>query len=311
MSRLKLDEISTSELFAIRKILTVGATAFAGHEEGKGDKKSPPAGYPEEQSEYGDPACFRYPLNTKERCLAAWIYVNQEDSVSILGDTASSVIENIKNYAKEHYELDLQSGEAETTDWAKVFKDYYSSEIIGEHSVEPTVIVPDNSKEKAEVINMDNDEKDTKITTLESELQTKTAELDSKASQVESLTTEISDMKTELDDLRKFKLDTEEATERASKIQSIKSKLDEAGIEADLSTEAEYWLSMSDDVLVTTISKMSEMLTKVPAAATAEKDPKDPMKVPPVVSDPDDGKSAREVVAEGLREHRQANMRGK
>ena len=308
MSRLKLDEISTSELFAIRKILTVGSTAFAGQEGDKGNKKNPPVGYPEAQSDYGDPACFRYPLDTKARCLAAWIFVNQEDSVSILGDTASSVIVNIKSYAKEHYDLDLQSGEAETTDWAKVFSDYYSSEMIGEHSVEPTVIVPDNSEEKAEVINMDNDEKDTKITTLETELQTKTAELDSKASQVESLTTEISDMKTELDELRKFKLDTEEATEKASKIQSIKSKLDEAGIEADLSTEADYWLSMSDDVLVKTISKMSEMLTKGTTVSSAEKDP---MKVPPVVSDPSSTMSAKEIVAEGLKEHRQANTRGK
>lgn len=310
MNRLRLNDISTSELFAIRKILTVGTPAFAEQEVVKGDKtyESPLIGYPEERSEYGDPACFRYPLNTKARCLAAWRYVNQEDSVSILGDTASSVIDKIKSYAKEHYDLDLQSGDAETTDWAKVFSDYYGSEVIGEHSVESTVIVPDSSEEKAEVINMDNDEKDTKITTLEAELQTRTAELDSRSSQVESLTTEISDMKTELDELRKFKLDTEEAAEKASKIQSIKSKLEEAGIDADLSMESDYWLGMSDDVLAMTISKMSEMLTKTPVVASAEKDP---MRVPPVVSDPSDNKTAIEVVAEGLKEHRQANIRGK
>ncbi len=310
-----LSGVSTPQLLAIQKILTVGATASAEEvtathvptlspeaiAQGQLCHKSPPKGYPKDKSQYGDPACYRYPLNTKSRCLAAWRYMHQKDNYSLLGDKAKTIEGRIKRYAKEHYNLDLQTGESEIINWEQAFNDYYDGETMGERcdsiELEP----------EADEVTMEDKEKDTKIATLEAEnqaLKDKTAELEAKSSQVETLTTELTGLKTEIESLRKFKSDTEEAAEKAKKIQTIKSKLEEAGIEADVDAEAEYWLSMTEDVLTKTVAKMSEMLKKGTQASAS----KENMKVPPVVSSPTDDKS---IVAEGLREMKQAKSNKK
>lgn len=285
---LDLSGIPTPQLLAIRKVIEVGATAFAEDAQNRAQlcHKSPPAGYPKEKSEYGDPACYRYPLNTRARCLAAWRYVHHKDNWAILGDKAKTIEGKIKRYAKEHYNLDLQTGESEQFDWVQAFNEYYDGETMGERC--DLIVLEPETSDGAKI-------DDAKASSLEADIKAKTAELESKSSQVEALTTEITDIKTELESLRKFKKDTEEAAEKAKKIQAVKSKLEDAGIEADVSAEADYWLGMSDDVLAKTIAKLSEMAKK---QASASKE----VKVPPVVSSTTD---AKVVVAEGLREHKQ------
>jgi regulator of replication initiation timing len=255
-----LSGVSTPQLLAIRKILDVGATASA--EDNKVDNtlaqkgqlchKSPPKGYPKEKSEYGDPACYRYPLNTKARCLAAWRYMHQKDNWAILGDKAKTIEGHIKSYAKKHYNLDLQTGESEVFNWEQAFVEYYDGETMGERC-DLIVLEPEASEENKEVKIMEDKEK---IASLETDIKGKTAELEAKSGQVETLTKENTSLKTELESLRKFKTDTEQAAERAKKIQLVKSKLEEAGIEADVNAEADYWLGMSDDVLTKTIAKI-------------------------------------------------------
>lgn len=40
--------------------------------------KSPPKGYPKKKKEYGDPANYKYPLDTEKHVRAAWSYIHQE-----------------------------------------------------------------------------------------------------------------------------------------------------------------------------------------------------------------------------------------
>lgn len=310
MRIIDLSGVSTPQLLAIRKVLDVGATASAEEAkevqptlspeaiaQGQLCHKSPPKGYPKEKSEYGDPACYRYPLNTKARCLAAWRYMHQKDNWAILGDKAKTIEGRVKRYAKEHYNLDLQTGESEVFNWEQAFVEYYDGETMGERS-DSIVLEPEASEgDNGEKIMEDKE----KIASLETEIKGKTAELEAKSGQVETLTKELNGLKTEVESLRKFKSDTEEAAEKAKKIQTIKSKLEEAGIEADVNAEADYWLAMTEDVLTKTIAKMTEMLKKG-TQASASKD----MKVPPVVSSPTDDKA---VVSEGLKEMKQARSK--
>jgi len=44
----------------------------------EGGHKSPPKGYPEKKKEYGDPANYKYPLDTERHVRAAWSYIHQE-----------------------------------------------------------------------------------------------------------------------------------------------------------------------------------------------------------------------------------------
>jgi hypothetical protein len=262
--------------------------------------KSAPKGYPKDKSEYGDPACYRYPLDTKARCLAAWRYVHQKDNWSILGDKAKSVESKIKSYANKHYNLDLQTGESEVVDWQQIFVDYYDGETMGERC-ELIVLEPEESEKTNEVKNMDDKEK---LAALEQEvatLKTDKANLETKVTQIAAITKELNDQKAELEALRKFKSDTEEAAKRADRIKVIKSKLDEAGLDSTVEAETDYWLGMSDEVLAKTITKMGDI--KKGAQASAEK--KD-IKVPPVSSDKTD---ARSIVSEGLNERKQARSK--
>jgi len=138
------------------------------------------------------------------------------------------------------------------------------------------------------------------IATLKDEKETLIADkvdLEAKASQVDTLTKELGDQKEELETLRKFKSDTDESAEKADKLKGIKAKLNEAEIETDVETDADYWLSMTDDTLDKTIAKMREL--KKPAKASAS------INVPPVIGD-DAGSDARSIVSEGLKELKQA-----
>jgi len=303
-----LKDVPTPQLKAIRQILVAGVPSQAETEPSEFAQgreqlchKSPPKGYPKNKSDYGDPECYRYPLDTKSRCLAAWRYVHHADNKAILGKKFKSVESRIKSYAKRHYNLDLQVGESDEFDWAQAFVEYYDSETMGERC-DSIVLESDSSEEE----NMEDKEK---IEALESELKTvkatnetlereketleadKTA-LEEKASQVDDLTKELNDQKEELEALRKFKSDTEEAAEKAERLKTIKTQLEEAGIEADVEAEADYWLNMSEEVLKVTISKMGELKKGAKASAS--------IKVPQISSE--DDSDAVETVREGLNE---------
>jgi len=267
-----LSNIPTPQLLAISQILTVGVPAKAELSEIAQKEqlchKSPPKGYPKEKSEYGDPECYRYPLNTKSRCLSAWRYVHHADNKSILGGKFKSIESKIKSYAKKHYNLDLEVGESDVFDWAQAFVEYYDGETMGERCDNIVLEEEKNMELEEKVASLE-----TENTTLKSEkeawLVTKT-DLEAKASQVDVLTKELSDQKKELDNLRKFKSDTEQAAEKAERIKNIKSKLEEAGIDVNFGDEAEvnYWLSMSDEVLGVTIAKMGDLKKGAKASAS-------------------------------------------
>lgn len=298
---LNLSEVPTPQLRAIRQILTAGVPAKSEKTEYSQDgalcHKSPPKGYPEDKSEYGDPECYRYPLNTRKRCLAAWRYVHQERNKDVLGGKWSKVVSKIKSYAKRHYDLDLEAGESEVFDWEQAFTEYYDAETAGDGYIEPEAVSDD-------VRGKDNMDDKEKITSLETELANiKTerdnvqTELDGKASELETLTNELNGMKEELESLREFKKTTEEAAERAEKLKGIKAKLDEAEIENNLEdeSEAEYWLGMTDEVLEKTIAMMSNLKKKGAEASASTK-----MKVPPVGGS-DDESDAVSTVRETLK----------
>jgi len=264
-----LEELSSPQLREIRRIIVAGVAAQAETAQNKEYlcHKSPPKGYPKEKSEYGDADCYRYPLDNKSRCMAAWRYVHHADNKAILGNKFKKVESKIKSYAKSHYNLDLQVGESGEFDWAQAFVEYYDAETMGERC-ENIVLESDSLGEK----NMENDEKirdlekqNSTLTSekdaLATEKQNLVAEKDTFATQVDSLTQELNGLKDELETLRKFKNDTEQAAERAKKVGDVKAKLVDAGIEANLDDEAEanYWLDMSDEAFRLTISKMVDL----------------------------------------------------
>lgn len=301
-----LKNLSTPQLRAMRQILAAGVPARAEDDSiSQRDQlchKSPPKGYPKEKSQYGDPACYRYPLNTKARCLAAWRYVHHADNKRILGSKFKSIESKIKRYAKEHYNLDLQVGESEDFDFEQAFLEYYDAETMGER-LDPCEIElePEESDEAStNEVNkkMEDKEKiealETENTTLKNEKSTLETRVSESATQIETLTGELNSQKEELETLRAYKKEQEEAAERAEKIKNIKAKLEEAGVEADVDAEADYWLNMNDDVLKTTIAKLSEMKSKGTASAS--------IKVPQITTDNSD---TVESVREGLKQRKQ------
>lgn len=309
-----LSNVSTPQLLEIKNILSAGVPAHAENDNSLDTMaqlchKSPPKGYPDEKGQYGDPECYRYPLNTKARCLAAWRYVHQEQNKKILGGKFKKVESKIKSYAKKNYDLDLQVGESEEFNWEEAFVDYYDAETMGERC-EFVELEPEDSehkgednmedKEKIEALEKDNKALTDSNKTLEDEKvswATEKTGLEEKASQVDELTTELTGLKEELETLRTFKSDTEEAAEKAERIKSIKTKLDEAEIEADVEAEADYWLSMTDETLEKTIAKMSELKKGTQASAS--------IKVPPVVTGDEDEDDPRKIVSDGLKEKKQ------
>lgn len=314
---LDLSGVSTPQLLEIKKVLSAGVPAQAEDNSAVAQDylchKSPPKGYPKEKGQYGDPECYRYPLNTKARCLAAWRYVHQEQNKSILSGKFKKVESKIKSYAKRHFNLDLQVGESEEFDWEKAFMEFYDAETMGERcelvELEPEdseeasnregVEIMDYTKEQIEALEQENRSLKGENETLSKEKDTwatEKTELEEKASQVETLTTEIKTMTDELETLRTFKKETDEAAERAEKIKGIKAKLDEAELEADVETDADYWLSMTDETLEKTIAKMSDLKKGTQASAS--------IKVPPVNGGEES--DARTVASEGFKELKQA-----
>jgi len=155
-------------------------------------------------------------------------------------------------------------------------------------------VLDDPEKEKNNMENIervDALEKEVKALKDENEsLSSSKAELEEKASQVDALTQELTGYKEELESLREFKRSAEEAAEKAERIKNIKTLLEEAEIETDVEAESEYWLSMSDDILKLTISKMGEMKKGAKASAS--------IKVPQI---PNEEINKVEVVRDGLR----------
>lgn len=64
--------------------------------------KSPPKGYPKSKIEYADPKNYKYPINTKDRVMAAWRYINMPRNQKQYTSADLSYIKNkIKNAGKK------------------------------------------------------------------------------------------------------------------------------------------------------------------------------------------------------------------
>jgi hypothetical protein len=274
---INLEELSIPQLREIRRVIVTGVSAQAEADDRSYlCHKSPPKGYPKEKSEYGDPECYRYPLNTKSRCLAAWRYVHHADNKTILSGKFKRVESKIKSYAKSHYDLDLQVGESDAFDWAQAFVEYYDAETMGERCenivLESDALIGENKNmneiEQIAALEAENANLKKDKETLTSEK----ANLEGKASQVDSLTQELNNLKNEVETLRLFKVDTEKAAERANRISEIKAKLVEAGIESNLDNESEakYWLDMSEETFKLTVSKMVELKKEAKTSASVK-----------------------------------------
>jgi len=293
---LDLKNIPTPQLLEIRKVLGTGALASA--------EKSPDL-----VDHYGDEESQKFPLDTKSRCLAAWRYIHHSEGKATLGGEFDKVEGKIKSYARSHYDLDLQAGESEEN-WEQAFLEYYDAETVGascdlaEKKAPGSVasVEGDNMEDKEKIASLEDDVKS--VTRERDDLKgeketwsTEKAELEEKASKVDELTDELSQNKQELEDLRQFKKATEEAAERAEKIEGIKTKLKEAEVDADVDSEADYWLSMNDETLDMTIAKLGAVTKKGTASAS--------IKVPPVGGEETED-DARKIVSDGLNELRQA-----
>ena len=122
-------------------------------------------------------------------------------------------------------------------------------------------------------------------------------ELSTKVAQLETLTKELNDAKAELTALRQFKADTEAAAKKATDIKAVSEKLAGAGFTSvDVAAEADYWLSMSETNLATTIAKMTEIKN------TANPNSKEPVKVPVLTGD--HKSEAVSVLEAGLKERK-------
>lgn len=254
-----LKELSTPQLFAIKSIIKNGSVATAEvlpNEAVKGNSaqeevchKSPPKGYPTDKDQYADPACWRYPLNSKARCLAAWRYVHQERNKKVLGDKFSSIASKIKSYAKKHYSLDLQEGASANIDWFEIFTEYYESETAGDGF-------------------MENTENTQSVEAMTLELTNVKAELSAIKTKCEVLDKELADIKTERDTLLKFKEEKEKEEIKTKLVASRKALIEEAGLGLDVTSEIDKWLTLSDEQFKFTIDKLSEIKKSASASQT-------------------------------------------
>jgi hypothetical protein len=302
--KLELDSISTPQLKAIKNVLQNGIVATSDiHFAAKGQlcNKSAPKGYPKDKSEYADPECYRYPIDTKARVMAAWRYVHQTDNKSILGSKFKSVESRIKGHAKSKFGLDLQTGESEVTNWEQAFLEYYDSETMGERC--ENIVLEEESEVK-----MDEKEMQALVEAEKVKTAAATTELDKVKKEKEDLvkekettsaqftktTKEFNDVMKEVEGLRKFKKDTEDAAAKAARIKTIKTKVEEAGVELDIDTDADKWLGFSDDQIDYTISLLKKGQKKTSESS---------IKVPPVKQN-NDTEDARTIVSTGLKELR-------
>ena len=290
------DGVSSVQLKEIKRILEHGVFAASEAQDKKYDylcHKNPPKGFPRDREKYGDGSCFRYPINTKARALAAWRYIHQASNKKILGDRFTAVEGKIKSYAKKHYDLDLQVGESEIFDWEQAFVEYYDAETMGERC-ELVELEPDEATAS-------NEEEQTvdELETIKAQLAEKEGELESTASQLTTLNEEITSLKTEVETLRAYKEGKEQEAELAELLKNRKAKVEAAGLDINIETESEKWLAMSDDVFDFTITQISEMSKGAKATAA--------IKVPNIQSESSD---ARAIVREALKEHKSKKVEG-
>lgn len=258
---MKIQDLTTSQLREIERIIETGVMATSSDESTAADtcNMSPPKGYPKDKSMYGDPECYRYPLDTKSRCLAAWRYVHQSQNRKVLGDKASKVTSRIKSFAKEHYDMVLE--EQASVDWEVTFRDYYDSE---------TNYTETNSDEVNAVNEEKMNELEARIAALEEEKNTVIAE-----KQV---------MESELVSLREYKSLKEAEEAKATLMKARKEKAQECGIEL---TEEDRWFDMNEDTFDFVLSTLKETKN---AAATKN------MPIPPTNINNTTEKTAKDVL---------------
>jgi hypothetical protein len=316
---INLQDLTIPQLKEIRSIIMNGPVATSetckdcGHDiEAQLCHKSPPKGYPEEKSQYGDPECYRYPLNTKARCKAAWSYVHHADNKRILGKKFKSVESKIRSYAKKHYGLELETGgesEGEEFDWAQAFVDYYDNETMGERCEEvelenenevsemgdkETTADPVVEKvESADPVQSEQDKSNAQEQASQDDTQDKT-----QANVSDEFMNEIVNLRKENEELRAFKEQKELAELREALLKSRKEKMEAVGLAMDESEEeVNRWLGMSEDDFNFTIKKMSGMKA---STATAEQS----VKVPAVTGDGAETLDNKEIIKRGLAEHK-------
>ena len=226
-------DLTTPQLKAIKRILVSGIPITAEDLSTAAPSqlchKSPPKGYPKDKSDYGDSECYRYPLNTKSRCVSAWRYVHQARNKEVLGSKFDKVESKIKGYAKEHYNLELETAEADTFNWEEIFNEYYDGETMGERCTE--ILLED------ETIDIDID-----MSEKLKELETKTAE-----------------MEVELSGLRTYKQLIEAEKALAEKKKARQDKATESGVTIDL--EDPKWLEVSDELFDFMLSQLKQVKT--------------------------------------------------
>lgn len=73
---------------------------------------APPKGYPKNKSQYADPTNYKYPIDSKERVLAAWRYINKSKNQQGYSPSQVAGIKGRIKGAAKKYGLDLQEGES-------------------------------------------------------------------------------------------------------------------------------------------------------------------------------------------------------
>lgn len=69
--------------------------------------KSPPKDYPKSKKEYGDPANFKYPLDTQEHVRAAWSYINMPKNQKGYSSSQISTIKSRIKHAGKKYGIEF------------------------------------------------------------------------------------------------------------------------------------------------------------------------------------------------------------
>lgn len=293
--------LSTPQLNEIKRVVTCGVVAKAevNDTEVKAQlcHKSPPKGYPDDKSQYGDPECYRYPLNTKSRCLASWLYVHQAENKKILGSKASKVISKIKSYAKSSYNLDLEENASEDDlrfNWSEAFVEYYDSETMGERC-EQIDLEPEMEVQMEEIKTSENEVIEEKQEVAQKETPQAPKEEDANASQVIALTDELKTLQSKLEELQAYKDLSEYYSSLQATKDSRKKKIEEAQLSIDIESDAQ-WLKMDDETFDFTLQKLSEQKSVSASAG---------VKVPADIGSNGDSEDAREVVKQGLAERKQ------
>lgn len=125
----------------------------------------------------------------------------------------------------------------------------------------------------------------------------KITDLESKATKLDELTTEIGAMKKHNGELVTYWFDKEVEAEKSKLLKARKAKVESAGLDLDIETDAE-WLEMSDEVFEFTMKKMGDV--KKVASASNKVD------VPDITTD-GNPKDSKQIVREGLAKRKVGN----